>query len=70
MSVFLPVIIVLMLLLVLCNVRSEREPMLTISERLAWMWFLGYEVDDDVPDHSVLSKAGSSWEGSSVQGVF
>jgi len=56
-----PVILKMMLLLVLYNVRSERELVLTISERLDWMWFLGYDLDDEVPDHSVLSKARSRW---------
>ena len=56
-----PVILKMMLLLVLYNVRSERELMLTIPERLDWMWFLGYDLHDEVPDHSVLSKARSRW---------
>jgi transposase len=56
-----PVILKMMLLLVLYNVRSERELMLTIPERLDWMWFLGYDLHEDVPDHSVLSKARSRW---------
>jgi transposase len=55
------VILKMMLLLVLYNVRSERELMLTIPERLDWMWFLGYDLHDEVPDHSVLSKARSRW---------
>ena len=56
-----PVISKLMLLLIFYNVRSERELMDTIPERLDWLWFLGYDVDDDIPDHSVLSKARSRW---------
>lgn len=56
-----PVILNLMLLLVLYNVRSERELMETLPERLDWLWFLGYELDDEIPDHSVLSKARSRW---------
>jgi transposase len=55
------VILKMMLLQVLYNVRSERELMVTIPERLDWMWFLGYDLHDDVPDHSVLSKARSRW---------
>ena len=35
-----PVILKMMLLLVLYNVRSERELMDTIPERLDWLWFL------------------------------
>jgi transposase len=55
------VILKMMLLLVLYNVRSERELMLTISERLDWLWFLGYDLDDEIPNHSVLSKARARW---------
>jgi len=54
-----PVILKMLLLLVLYNVRSEREIMLTIPERLDWLYFLGYDLDDAIPDHSVLSKARS-----------
>jgi transposase len=56
-----PVILKMMLLLILYDVRSERELMETIPERLDWLWFLGYDLDDDVPDHSVLSKARARW---------
>ncbi len=45
-----------MLLLVLYNVRSERELMQTLPERLDWLWFLGYDLDSELPHHSVLSK--------------
>jgi transposase len=56
-----PVILKMMLLLVLYNVRSERELMETIPLRLDWLWFLGYDIDSEVPDHSVLSKARARW---------
>jgi len=56
-----PVILKLMLLLIFYNVRSERELMQTIPERLDWLWFLGYDLDDDIPNHSVLSKARVRW---------
>ena len=52
-----PVILKLMLLLILYNVRSERELMATLPLRLDWLWFLGYDLEDDSPNHSVLSKA-------------
>ena len=39
-----PVILKMMLLLILYNVRSERELMDTIPERLDWLWFLGYDL--------------------------
>lgn len=56
-----PVILKMMLLLILYDVRSERELMETIPERLDWLWFLGYDLDDGIPDHSVLSKARTRW---------
>jgi transposase len=55
------VILKLMLLLVLYNVRSERELMETIPERLDWLWFLDYTIETMIPDHSVLSKARKRW---------
>ena len=60
-SVAPPVILKIMLLLILSNVRSERELMATIPERLDWLWFLGYDIDDEIPNHSVLSKARARW---------
>jgi transposase len=65
-----PVILKIMLLLILYNVRSERELMDTIPERLDWLWFLGYDLDDEIPNHSVLSKARSRWGVSVFQGFF
>ncbi|MGD0237795.1 MAG: transposase [Syntrophorhabdales bacterium] len=40
-----PVILKLMLLLILYNVRSERELMDTLPERLDWLWFLGLTIE-------------------------
>lgn len=60
-SVAPPIILKMMLLLTLYNVRSERELMATIPERLDWLWFLDYDLDDDIPNHSVLSKARARW---------
>ena len=60
-SVAPPVILKMMLLLTFYNVRSERELVLTIPERLDWLWFLDYDIDDDIPNHSVLSKARARW---------
>jgi transposase len=56
-----PVILKLMLLLILYNVRSERELMDTLPERLDWLWFLGFTIESPIPDHSVLSKARTRW---------
>lgn len=56
-----PVILKMMLLFFLYEIRSERELMETIPERLDWLWFLGYDLEDEIPNHSVLSKARARW---------
>jgi transposase len=55
------VIMKMMFLLFFDDVPSERELMKIIAERLDYMWFLGYGLDDEIPNHSVLSKARSRW---------
>jgi transposase len=69
-SVAPPLILKLMLLLVLYNVRSERELMATLPERLDWLWFLGMDLDSEIPDHSVLSKARKRWGVKLFQSFF
>ena len=41
----------------LFNITSERRLCEEASLNLAWRWLLGYELDEPLPDHSVLSKA-------------
>jgi len=65
-----PVILKLMLLLVFYNVRSERELMATLPERLDWLWFLEFDFDDEIPGHSVLSKARRRWGPAAFQHFF
>ena len=55
------VIMKMMFLLFLDDIASERELMRIIAERLDYLWFLGYGLDDEIPDHSVLSKARARW---------
>jgi transposase len=56
-----PIILKLMLLLFLYDVRSERELIETLPYRLDWLWFCDYDIDSEVPNHSVLSKARARW---------
>ena len=65
-----PVILKLMFLLIFYDVRSERELMQTVPERLDWLWFLGYDLDDHIPNHSVLSKARSRWGAATFKYFF
>lgn len=65
-----PIILKLMLLLIFYNVRSERELMDTLPERMDWLWFLGYDLDTEIPNHSVLSKARRKWGSEVFQDFF
>ena len=64
------VIMKLMLLLFLDNVSSERELMRIVGERLDYLWFLEFDLDDEVPNHSVLSKARKRWGTEVFEEVF
>ena len=63
------VILKLMFLLFYENVKSERALMRQLPLRLDWLWFCDYDLDEDTPDHSVLSKARRRW-GPEVFGQF
>ena len=66
-----PVIIIkLMLLLFLDDVRSERELMRIVPLRLDYLWFLGYGLEDEIPTHSVLSKARKRWGSQVFERLF
>src|SRR5208283_3591608 len=55
------VVMKLMLLLFLYDIPSERELMEQLRVRLDWLWFLGFDLESPIPDHSVLSKARARW---------
>jgi transposase len=55
------VILKLLFLLFFDAVKSERELIRIVPERLDYLWFLGYGLDDEIPDHSVWSKARARW---------
>ncbi|MHC4180341.1 MAG: transposase [Planctomycetota bacterium] len=55
------VLIKLMLLLTLEAVPSERQLVEQLGFRMDWMWFCGFDFDDEIPHHSVLSKARRLW---------
>lgn len=63
-------ILKMMFLLFFDDVSSERELMRIIPERLDYLWFLGYELDDSIPDHSVLSKARKRWGPQAFERFF
>jgi transposase len=64
------IILKLMFLLFWDDIRSERELMQILPERLDYLWFLGYGLDDDIPNHSVLSKARARWGSEVFENLF
>lgn len=53
-----PVVVAKMMLLgFLYNISSERQLAREIQVNLAYRWYLGYDLNETVPNHSVLSKA-------------
>lgn len=64
------VILKMMFLLFYDNVSSERQLMRIIPERLDYLWFLGYGLQEEIPDHSVLSKARSRWGSEVFEKLF
>lgn len=51
----------LMFILFYEQVPSVRALMERLPERLDWLWFCGLDLDSDIPDHSVISKARKRW---------
>lgn len=52
-----PVVIIKILLLgYLYGIDSERKLVEVISDSISFRWFLGYDIDDAIPDHSTLSQ--------------
>jgi transposase len=64
------VILKMMFLLFFDDIKSERELMEMIGERLDYLWFLDYGLDEKVPDHSVLSKARARWGQEVFESLF
>jgi transposase len=69
-SVAPEVILKMMFLLFFDDIKSERELMEVIGERLDYLWFLDYGLDQKIPDHSVLSKARTRWGKEVFESLF
>ena len=63
-------ILKMMFLLFFDDIKSERELMEVIGERLDYLWFLDYGLDEKIPDHSVLSKARARWGKQVFESLF
>jgi transposase len=69
-SVAPEVILKMMFLLFFDDIKSERELMEVIGERLDYLWFLDYGLEEKIPDHSVLSKARARWGKEVFENLF
>src|SRR5258707_6289352 len=69
-SVAPEVILKMMFLLYYDDIASERELMEVIGERLDYLWFLDYGLEEKIPDHSVLSKARARWGQEVFESLF
>lgn len=52
------------------GILSERKLVKQIQTDLSYRWFLGYDLDEQVPNHSVLSKARSRYGLEVFQALF
>src|SRR6185503_9964643 len=52
------------------GIRSERQLMETVNLNLAHCWFIGYDLDEPVPDHSSLSKIRERYGLAAFQQFF
>lgn len=55
------VILKLLFLAFYYDVKSSRELMRQLPMRLDWLWFCNFDLEDPIPDHSVISKAKARW---------
>jgi transposase len=60
----------MLFLLFYYNIPSERELFDQIALRLDFLWFLELDLDSDVPNHSILSKARARWGSEVFQELF
>src|SRR5581483_5505864 len=66
-----PVVLFKMALLgYLYGITSERRLVQEIALNLAYRWFIGYDLDEAIPDHSVLSKARARFGATIYLGFF
>lgn len=63
-------IVKMMILLFLYDIPSERELMDQIKVRLDFLWFLDFDLESRIPDHSVLSKARARWGSEVFEAIF
>jgi len=64
------VVIRLFLLQAMEGIRSVRELMREVQVNLGYRWFIGYSLEENLPDHSTLSKALDRFGDEVFNGLF
>lgn len=64
------VVLKLLFLKFFYQARSTRELMRELPMRLDWLWFCEFDLTDEIPDHSVISKARRRWGREVFTGFF
>ncbi|MHB9091597.1 MAG: transposase, partial [Chloroflexota bacterium] len=52
------------------NIPSERQLLRAVADRLSWRRYIGYDIDEAVPDHSTLARARDRLGRELFQAVF
>jgi transposase len=65
-----PVVFKMLLVGYLYGITSERRLARELNLNLAYRWFLGYDFDQQTPDHSVLSKARARFSPEVLEDFF
>ena len=66
-----PVVLVKMLLVgYLFDIRSERKLIEEITLNLAYRWYIGYDLDEEISNHSIFSKARVRFGKKLFVGIF
>jgi len=66
-----PAVLVKMLLIgYLFDIRSERKLVEEISLNLAYRWYIDYDLDEEIPNHSIFSKARARFEKKLFLDIF
>ncbi len=66
-----PVVLIKMMLIgYFYNIISERQLAAHIQMNLAYRWYLGYDIDESTPNHSVISKARTRFSAKVFSQIF
>lgn len=66
-----PVVLIKMLLVgYIYDIRSERRLIEEVRLNLAYRWYVGYDLDEELPDHSIFTKARARFDKDLFLDIF